>query len=314
VGRNIRVLKEALDTAATHQIHCDKVRRIARHSLDRATKPIKPHHSKMATTAGTRKPVCPYLPPEIWHRILHENAKETTRTELWTFGRRVCSPWRSELAKLFSKKYLENGNLVQIEPDFGSSTLDRHGIHMQQLRSAFVFNRYEQGNKHRCVFTETPDSIVKRDRAYDRKMFATFEEKVILYLGTGSKSARFDFPPCRIRVGPRINDTELPNLKYDSQKREISFDWEGMFNVIVGEADQYGKRITPARYFRVIIEISRDTLSFHLIMPTYSEEDLTNALAAYRNREFTSIRKCAYAFNILYSTLAFQLSTRTSRS
>jgi hypothetical protein len=49
-------------------------------------------------------------------------------------------------------------------------------------------------------------------------------------------------------------------------------------------------------------------------MPTYSEEDLTNALAAYRNREFTLIRKCAYAFNILYSTLAFRLSTRTSRS
>jgi hypothetical protein len=85
-------------------------------------------------------------------------------------------------------------------------------------------------------------------------------------------------------------------------------------NVIVGEADQYGKRITPARYFRVIIEILRDTLSFLLIMPTYSEEDLTNALAAYRNREFTSIRKCAYAFNIPYSTLAFRLSTRTSRS
>jgi hypothetical protein len=49
-------------------------------------------------------------------------------------------------------------------------------------------------------------------------------------------------------------------------------------------------------------------------MPTYSEEDLTNALAAYRNREFTSIRKCAYAFNIPYSTLASRLSTRTSRS
>jgi len=85
-------------------------------------------------------------------------------------------------------------------------------------------------------------------------------------------------------------------------------------NVIVGEADQYGKRITSARYFRVIIEILRDTLSFLLIMPTYSEEDLTNALAAYRNREFTSIRKCAYAFNIPYSTLALRLSTRTSRS
>jgi hypothetical protein len=49
-------------------------------------------------------------------------------------------------------------------------------------------------------------------------------------------------------------------------------------------------------------------------MPTYSEEDLTTALAAYRNGEYTSIRKCAYAFNILASTLSNQLSTRTSYS
>jgi hypothetical protein len=80
-------------------------------------------------------------------------------------------------------------------------------------------------------------------------------------------------------------------------------------NVIVGEADQYGKQITPVRYFRVIIEILRDTLSFLLIRPTYSKENLINALAAYRNRESTSIRKYIYMFNILYSILAFRLST-----
>jgi hypothetical protein len=49
-------------------------------------------------------------------------------------------------------------------------------------------------------------------------------------------------------------------------------------------------------------------------MPTYSEEDLTTAITAYRNSEYTSIRKCAYAFNIPTSTLSDRLSTRTSRS
>jgi hypothetical protein len=39
-------------------------------------------------------------------------------------------------------------------------------------------------------------------------------------------------------------------------------------------------------------------------MPNYSKEDLTTALAAYRNSEYTSIRKCAYAFNILASNLS----------
>lgn len=50
------------------------------------------------------------------------------------------------------------------------------------------------------------------------------------------------------------------------------------------------------------------------IMPTYSKGVLIDALAAYRNSEFTSIQKCAYAFNIPYSTLALRLTTRTSRS
>jgi hypothetical protein len=58
------------------------------------------------------------------------------------------------------------------------------------------------------------------------------------------------------------------------------------------------------RYFRVIIEILCDTLSFLFILPTYSKEDLINTLAMYQNREFTLIRKCAYMFNILYSILA----------
>jgi hypothetical protein len=49
-------------------------------------------------------------------------------------------------------------------------------------------------------------------------------------------------------------------------------------------------------------------------MPTYSEEDFTNVLVAYRNGEYTSIRKYAYVFNILVITLSKQLSTRTSHS
>jgi phage portal protein BeeE len=49
-------------------------------------------------------------------------------------------------------------------------------------------------------------------------------------------------------------------------------------------------------------------------MPTYSEDTLTTALAAYRNSECTSMRKCAYAFNIPASTLSDRLSTRTSYS
>jgi hypothetical protein len=49
-------------------------------------------------------------------------------------------------------------------------------------------------------------------------------------------------------------------------------------------------------------------------MPTYSEEDLTTAIMAYCNGEYTSIRKCAYVFNILYSTFSDRLTRATTCS
>ena len=39
-------------------------------------------------------------------------------------------------------------------------------------------------------------------------------------------------------------------------------------------------------------------------MSTYSKEDLTTTLAAYRNTDYTLIRKCTYVFNILITILS----------
>jgi hypothetical protein len=49
-------------------------------------------------------------------------------------------------------------------------------------------------------------------------------------------------------------------------------------------------------------------------MPTYSEDTITTALVAYYNSEYTSIRKCAYVFNIPNTTLSEQLRSRISYS
>jgi RNase adaptor protein for sRNA GlmZ degradation len=49
-------------------------------------------------------------------------------------------------------------------------------------------------------------------------------------------------------------------------------------------------------------------------MPPYSEEDFAIALKAFRKSEHTSIRICAYAFDVPRSTLASRLQTRTSHS
>jgi hypothetical protein len=73
---------------------------------------------------------------------------------------------------------------------------------------------------------------------------------------------------------------------------------EATIDVIALEGGQYWKRDTSACQSRVIIEFLRDALTFFLNIPTYSEEDLITAITTFRNGEYTSIRACAYAFNI----------------
>ena len=85
-------------------------------------------------------------------------------------------------------------------------------------------------------------------------------------------------------------------------------------NVTIGEFGLYGISATPARQFRIIFNFSRVAFSLFSIIPTYSEDTLIAALAAYRNGEYTSTRKCAYAFNIPRSTLLDRLTNRTSYS
>jgi hypothetical protein len=90
----------------------------------------------MADLTESRK--CPYLPPEIWQRILSQH---TNPSELWTVGRQVCSLWRFEIPKVFAKKYLEDPEMVVVRFDNDSS----HGVDMS-------FNRYEGKTDDRCVF------------------------------------------------------------------------------------------------------------------------------------------------------------------
>jgi hypothetical protein len=52
----------------------------------------------------------------------------------------------------------------------------------------------------------------------------------------------FRSPPYQIRIKSSANNSELPNLKYDFQKREISFEWEGMLACFYREAAKREKR------------------------------------------------------------------------
>lgn len=55
--------------------------------------------------------------------------------------------------------------------------------------------------------------------------------------GARADRGRFDVPPYTITVRHDVNDTELPGLKVDYEKREISFDWRRMYSVFFREAE-----------------------------------------------------------------------------
>jgi hypothetical protein len=145
--------------------------------------------------------------------------------------------WRSEIPKIFAKKYLENPDMVQIYFDLGCEMIESSNCFMA---AEMVFNRYEGEANKRCVFAEhtstngsdrgEPDEFVQK---YERRKTLLWRDGLSTYLGgdPGAREdgGRFDLPPYQIRIKSRARDSELPKLAFDFNKRVISFEWERMF-------------------------------------------------------------------------------------
>jgi hypothetical protein len=228
--------------------------------LDRVTELTRLQHSKMAAIVAQQQTICPYLPPELWQRVLFQH---TDPTQLWSVGRQVCSTWRSEIPKLFAKKYLEDPAMVKIHFDLGTVGA---GGKVPNMVVDMVFDRYEGATKDRCVFAENPLTTGARIhylsepgwRAYERKKSARLRRKFATYLGSRasatpavaataakkSRRGRFDLPPHRIQIKSTANDTQLPNLALNlkTHRSEISFEWHGMLAAFFSEAALQSKK------------------------------------------------------------------------
>ncbi|KAM0690764.1 hypothetical protein Q7P36_009533 [Cladosporium allicinum] len=182
---------------------------------------------------------CSYLPPpEIWEQIFHQH---TQPNYFWHIGRQVSLTWRSGITAVFAKKYLENPDMLQIYYGCG-----RTGISgcLCDLGVEMVFDRYEGDDnvKQRCVFAENPLTTGAENT------FDNWRANVEFYLGVRpraqkkqkgwvrSTSGPFEPRLHQIRFKTRANDTELPGLELDFERREISFEWTGMFDAFCAEA------------------------------------------------------------------------------
>jgi hypothetical protein len=209
----------------------------------------------MAAIVAQQQAVCPYLPPELWQRIFHQH---TQPHFLWHVGRQVSSAWRSGIARVFAKKYLENPDMLQIYYDCGSTGIS--GC-LCDLRVDMVFDRYEGADKQRCVFAENPLTTGQENDGPDdyfhfnypefrRQKFENWKKNIEFYLGVRPRAEK----PTRASIGPfhvqlhqirfksKANDTELPHLEFDFERREISFEWQGMFDRFCLEAVLLEKR------------------------------------------------------------------------
>jgi hypothetical protein len=86
-----------------------------------------------------------------------------------------------------------------------------------------------------------------------------------------------------------------------------------MLNVNGWDLGQDGKPVKASRTFRAHSCFLRVVSILYTIQPMYSKEDLSKAISAYNNNQYSSIRKCADAFKIPFSTLRDRLSGGTSR-
>lgn len=156
--------------------------------------------------------------------------------------------WRSEIPKFFAKKYLENPDMVRIYFDLGCERIGSSNCYMA---AEMVFNRYEGEVNERCVFTEhspTSDSTRRNfdefTQKYERRKTLLWRDGLSIYLGgdPGAREdgGRFDLPPYQIRIKSRARDSELPNLAFERNKRELSFEWEHMFTQFFLESTMLG--------------------------------------------------------------------------
>lgn len=108
------------------------------------------------------------------------------------------------------------------------------------MAAEMVFDRYEGEANQRCVFAEhtSTNGSARREsdgsvQKYERRKTLLWRDGLSMYLGgdPGARDdgGRFDLPPYQIRIKSRARDSELPKLAFDSNKREISFEWERMF-------------------------------------------------------------------------------------
>lgn len=109
------------------------------------------------------------------------------------------------------------------------------------------YDRMDVEDKKRIVFKEGSDTRGNDDvESYARKKYGNWRRAIEGYLGADQAAredgGRSDLVPYIASIYGASLDSELPGLEYDVEKREISFDWEGLLERFCREYKEVMKR------------------------------------------------------------------------
>jgi len=176
-----------------------------------------------------------YLPPELWLRVLRQH---TEPEHLWTHCRQVSSAWRTEVHHIFRERYLQDPIMTELRLHPDDEVHPNAKMH---------FDRFDTEDDSRCVFTEEKNTSLLSAPSALQPSDPVWTKYVSNYLSRNDTEEElwrgFKYPAHSIRVKGIINDTELPGIRVDYDKGEVSFQWLPMFERLFREAHAIEKGI-----------------------------------------------------------------------
>lgn len=175
-----------------------------------------------------RAPLCPSLPPEVWINIF---SYCTDLTHLWLACRRVSSTLRACAERAFGEQFLQD---VRIDFQLEKYNL---GGKTQRPEINVVFDRLGRGKENGIAWyhdTREPAPPLAGGRKTNQKARDEYE-KMTCRWRENVHERKAQMPNYIVSIGDLVNDTELPGLHIDIQKREISFRWKEMLSLFFRE-------------------------------------------------------------------------------
>ncbi|KAH7057252.1 hypothetical protein B0J12DRAFT_738049 [Macrophomina phaseolina] len=185
---------------------------------------------------------CPPLPFELWVRIVASITNSNLIPHVWLSCRRVSRLLRAATEEAFLIRHLKPRTRITFG-DLGM-VRDRRGKKVY-LKLVLAFDRLAEGDRGRAVFRDAKVDAKVRGRGVEEALVERWKDAMRLYRGGGDGDGRIDLPPYTVAVRQVVNDSELPGLEVDYERREVSFDWRGMFDMLFGE-EMYAMRLNYA--------------------------------------------------------------------